>query len=57
LAFYARHGIGVRAILTDNAWSYTQNRALRELLSREGVEHRTIPPPISRVHNLCGQDS
>jgi transposase InsO family protein len=113
LAFYARHGIGVRAILTDNAWSYTQNRALHQLLSREGVEHRTIRPyrartngkverfhqtmarewgyglsyassahraralphwlehynqrrphsgignrpPISRVHNLCGQDT
>lgn len=103
----------IRAILTDNVWSYTRNRALRELLSREGIEHRTIRsyragtngkvehfqqtmarqwgyglgyassshraralphwlehynqrrpysgignrPPISRVHNLCGQDS
>lgn len=46
LAFYAHHGIVVRAILTDNAWSYTHNRALRELLSREGIQHRTIRPPI-----------
>jgi transposase InsO family protein len=113
LAFYARHGIRVRRILTDNAWSYTHSRALRELLAREGIEHWTIRPyrartngkverfhqtmarewgyglsyassvhraralphwlehynkrrphsslggrpPISRVHNLCGQDT
>jgi transposase InsO family protein len=113
LAFYARHGIRVRRILTDNAWSYTRSVALRELLEREGIEHWTIRPyrartngkverfhqtmarewgyglsyassahralalphwlehynmrrphsslggrsPISRVHNLCGQDS
>lgn len=40
LAFYERHGIVIRAILSDNAWSYSRNRALRELLSREGIERR-----------------
>jgi transposase InsO family protein len=113
LAFYGRHGIRVRRILTDNAWSYTHNGALRELLAHEEIEHWTIRPyrartngkverfhqtmarewgyglsyassahraqalphwlehyntrrlhsslggrpPISRVHNLCGQDT
>ena len=34
LAFYARHGIRVQRILTDNAWAYTHNNALAELLAR-----------------------
>jgi transposase InsO family protein len=29
---------------SDNAWTYTKNRALAELLEREGISHRTIPP-------------
>jgi transposase InsO family protein len=113
LAFYARHGIHTRRILTDNAWSYIHNRSLKELLASKGIEHWTIrpyrartngkverfhqtmarewgygvtysssthraralphwlehynqrrrhsslenQPPISRVHNLCGQDT
>ena len=111
--FYRSHGITIRRILTDNAWSYTHNRALAELLAREDIQHKTIrpyrartngkverfhqtmarewgnglsyassrhraqalphwlehynerrphsgignQPPISRVHNLCGQDT
>jgi transposase InsO family protein len=50
LAFYARHGIRVRRILTDNAWSYTHSRALRELLDREGIEHWTIRPYRARTN-------
>jgi transposase InsO family protein len=113
LTFYRSHGITIKRILTDNAWSYTRNRALAELLAREGIQHKTIRPyrartngkverfhqtmarewgyglsypsshhraralphwlehynerrphsgignqtPISRVHNLCGQDT
>ena len=33
LAFYAGHGISVRRLMTDNAFTYTKNRSLRELLS------------------------
>jgi hypothetical protein len=42
---YARHGIAVRAILTDNASRYTHNRALRDPLSREGItpHHPSLP--------------
>ena len=50
LTFYARHGIRVRRILTDNAWSYIHNVALRELLASEGVEHWTIRPYRARTN-------
>jgi transposase InsO family protein len=50
LEFYAGHGIRVRRILTDNAWSYTHNRALRERLAREGIEHWTIRPYRARTN-------
>ena len=50
LAFYERHGIRVQAILTDNAWSYTHNRALQQLLAREGIKHRTIRPYRARTN-------
>jgi transposase InsO family protein len=113
LAFYRAHGIEPRRLMTDNAWSYTLNRSLRELLAERGIAHVRTPkrrpqpngkverfhqtmarewaygvryrssrhraaalphwlryynehrphstlgglPPISRVHNLCGQDN
>lgn len=111
-AFFAGHGVEPKRLMTDNAWSYTLNRSLRELLAEHGVKHVRTPyrrpqpngkverfhqtmarewayglryrssrhraaalphwlayynerrphsslgglPPISRVHNLCGQD-
>jgi transposase InsO family protein len=113
LAFFARHGIAPRRLMTDNAWSYTLNRSLHELLAERGIAHLRTPkrrpqpngkverfhqtmarewgyglryrssrhrqaalphwlayynerrphsslgglPPLSRVHNVCGQDS
>jgi transposase InsO family protein len=44
IAFFRAHGIEPRRLQTDNAWTYTKNRPLAELLRREGVSHRTIPP-------------
>ena len=44
LAFFAGHGVEVKRLQSDNAWIYTKNRALAELLEREGITHRTIPP-------------
>jgi transposase InsO family protein len=38
------HGIVAERILSDNAWAYTHNRSLRELLLRRAIEHRTIRP-------------
>ncbi len=113
LAFFERHGIQARRLMTDNAWCYTRSRALRELLDARAIKHLTIEPyrprtngkverfhqtmarewaygvryrsshhraaalphwlkhynqhrprsslqgqpPISRVHNVCGQDN
>jgi transposase InsO family protein len=113
LAFFADHGIQTRRLMTDNAWSYVNNRSLRELLTARAIKHLTTEPyrprtngkverfhqtmarewayglryrtsrhraaalphwlshynehrphsslsgqpPISRVHNLCGQDT
>ena len=111
-AFFAEHGVEPKRLMTDNAWSYTLNRSLRELLAERAVKHVRTPkrrpqpngkverfhqtmarewayglryrssrhraaalphwlayynarrphsslgglPPLSRVHNLCGQD-
>jgi transposase InsO family protein len=44
LEFFAGHGIIARRVQTDNAWTYTHNRELRQLLAERGVTHRTIPP-------------
>ena len=44
IAFFGSHGIEPRRLQTDNAWTYTKNRALADLLAREGISHRTIPP-------------
>jgi transposase InsO family protein len=113
LAVFAEHGIETRRVMTDNAWAYTKNRSLHQLLDQRGIRHLTtrprrprtngkverfhqtmarewayglryrssrhrsaaLPhwlryynerrphsslgglPPISRVHNVCGQDS
>jgi transposase len=113
LRFYANHGITVRRLMTDNAFSYVKNRSFRELLTSHQIKHLTTEPywprtngkverfhqtmarewayglsysshrhrnralphwlsyynerrphsspgdlsPISRVHNVCGQDS
>lgn len=44
VAFFAAHGIQARRLQTDNAWSYTHNRSLRELLTARAIQHRRIPP-------------
>lgn len=48
LAFYAGLGIEARRLQTDNAWTYTKNRALAELLAQRGIQHRTIPPRMPK---------
>jgi transposase InsO family protein len=41
LDFFASHGVTVKRLMTDNAFSYVRNRSLRELLAREGIRHLT----------------
>jgi transposase InsO family protein len=48
LAWFAGHGITVRRLMTDGAWSYRHNRTLRELLAARGIRHIVTPPYTPR---------
>ncbi|MBA2504904.1 MAG: transposase family protein, partial [Thermoleophilaceae bacterium] len=50
LAFYCKLGIEPRRVQTDNAWTYTHNRSLAELLEREAISHHTIKPRTPRLN-------
>jgi transposase InsO family protein len=50
LAFFARHGIEPKRLMSDNAWSYTLNRSLRELLADRGIRHLTTKPHRPRTN-------
>ena len=43
LVFFAAHRIETSPLMTDNHWSYTLNRSLRELLARRGIRHLHTP--------------
>ena len=50
-AFFARAievfadvGVTIERVMTDNHWSYTRSRSLRELLERHGITHKLIRP-------------
>ena len=42
LEFFAGHGITARRLLSDNAFAYTKNRSLHELLGSRGIRHLLI---------------
>jgi transposase InsO family protein len=44
LLFFQAHGIEPKRVMTDNAWIYTRNLALAELLERSGIRHLRIEP-------------
>jgi transposase InsO family protein len=48
LAWFAGHGITTRRVMTDGAWSYTHNRALRDLFDDRGIRHIVTPPYTPR---------
>ncbi|QEC46292.1 IS481 family transposase [Baekduia soli] len=50
IAFFAAHGIIIERWQTDNAWTYTHNKALAALFDSHGIRHRTIAPRTPR-HN------
>jgi transposase InsO family protein len=50
LAYYARQGVTVRRLMTDNAFAYVKNRSLRELLARHGIRHLTTQPYRPRTN-------
>ena len=48
LAWFAGHGISVRRLMTDGAFSYRHNRGLRELLQAHQINHIITPPYTPR---------
>ena len=50
LAVFAAHGIEAKRLMTDNAWAYTKNRSLRELLAHHHVRHLTTRPRRPRTN-------
>jgi len=50
LADFASHGIEAKRLMSDNAWTYTHNRALAELLARRSIRHPPIPPRRPQVN-------
>jgi transposase InsO family protein len=50
LADFATRGIEVKRLMSDNAWTYTRNRALAELLAHRSVRHLLIPPRRPQVN-------
>jgi len=50
LAFFARHGIEAKRLMTDNAWCYTHSHAFRSLLNEQGIKHLTIEPYRPRTN-------
>jgi transposase InsO family protein len=43
LTAFAAQGIDPKRLISDNAWTYTRNRALAQLLARRGIRHLLIP--------------
>jgi len=43
LAVFAAQGIEAKRLMSDNAWTYTRNKRLAELLAEDGVRHLLIP--------------
>ncbi|HET7857437.1 MAG TPA: IS481 family transposase [Gaiellaceae bacterium] len=50
LAFFASRGIEPQRLMTDNAWSYTLNRSLRELLAARAIKHKRTKPHRPRTN-------
>ncbi len=50
LAFFERHGMTSKRLMTDNAFAYVKNRSLRELLADRGIRHLTTQPYRPRTN-------
>lgn len=48
LAWFDKRGITTRRVMTDGAWSYRNNRSLRELFSARSIRHIVTPPYTPR---------
>jgi transposase InsO family protein len=50
LAFFAEHGIEPKRVMTDNAFSYVNNRSLRELFAAHSIRHLRTKPYRPRTN-------
>lgn len=50
LDWFLDHGIVAERLMTDNAWSYTHNRGLRDLLARRAIRHIRTRPYTPRTN-------
>jgi transposase InsO family protein len=50
LAALEAEGIQASRLMTDNAWTYTKNHSLRDLLSQRGIRHLTTRPYRPRAN-------
>ena len=50
LAFYERHGIRAKRLMTDNAWVYVKSRDFRQLLAHHCIRHLTTKPYRPRTN-------
>jgi transposase InsO family protein len=50
LAFFARHGITPKRLMTDNAFTYTRNRSLHALLATHSIRHLITEPYRPRTN-------
>jgi transposase InsO family protein len=63
LAFYERHGLTAKRLMTDNAWVYVKSRDLRRLLARRHIQHLTTQPyrpptngKVERFHQTMARE-
>ncbi len=50
LDWFLHHGIVAERLLTDNAWAYTKNKKLRELLGDRAILHKRTRPYTPRTN-------
>jgi transposase InsO family protein len=50
LDFFLQHGIVAERLMTDNAFAYTKNRSLRELLDNRAIGHLRTRPYTPRTN-------
>jgi transposase InsO family protein len=63
IEWFASHAIRVHRLMTDNAWSYTHNRSLAELLDHNEIRHLVTRPyrpqtngKIERFHQTMARE-
>jgi transposase InsO family protein len=63
LDWFEAHGVITKRLMSDNAWSYTQNRSLRELLAARQVKHLRTKPyrpqtngKVERFHQTMARE-